>query len=948
MRTVRSFDPCLPCGVHMYLGKGKVLKKMHSPGDARPSPTSADRPASRAARRGAAATSGPSATASRRCSTSCRPRSTRAACERVEELVRLVTELYGGGLARVVELAGEALPTSAASSALADDDLVASLLVVHGLHPDGLPQRVERRARRRCGRSSAATAATSSCSTSTRTSGAVHLRLLGSCDGCPSSAVTLQPRSSGRSTRPRPRSSIIDVEEPTARAGPHRRCSLDRAKPRWRTTRRPGAGPCGDRPRSRCCSAIRDGAAAASARGRASAARCAASRSPTSTTTSSTSRPRPDVRLPRLLPAVHVRTAPAAAATGRCPIATSPSRDFAAADGAVGRAADPGQRRVLLPQLDARAGRRVLPEPGGRHRVAAAARRLGRRSSPPTPSLATLGPTSRRSSCARRRPVDGRRPPECFLVPIDACYELVGELRRLWRGFDGGSEAHDALDAFFDRVRAARRVRAAADERRSTFDVVDARAEPYAAVPTLCSGCAITRADGASRCTPSRCGARSDRAAAPALRRRRGGPAARAVRRARRSGATRCGRSCGPHVGTTVAGFTGSTEVDLPVPCTYDFEVAAAKYLHALDDGEIPLRAAVLRHGVLPRRERRLRAAPVAWHVEASFRLPVAGVARRDGPVLPEQRLDPAAPRHARRARSGTRPSGRCPTWDDASSGCSRKPARTLMTRAMPPVDRVRGGPSRRRRRAVRGLRALPVPRLGGEEPGALAVRRARPAGRSPSRRLRAVDACGPSASSIRGAGADAARPAPLPPGAGPHGRGAVDGELRAGRPARGRRRRVSAVGRGRRARARRRRRSRCCRCRPSRRERPLDLAGDATRSSEVARRRGTVVGRAIHRREPVDGRGRASRSRWADGPRPAATRDGRRSRTPPTGRRPRRRPRRGHAPVARRRAHAAGRRRRRVRLAARPARVRRGGGRRVPQRRHLPGARRRRRRRPT
>jgi hydrogenase large subunit len=31
MRTVRSFDPCLPCGVHMYLGKGKVLEKLHSP-----------------------------------------------------------------------------------------------------------------------------------------------------------------------------------------------------------------------------------------------------------------------------------------------------------------------------------------------------------------------------------------------------------------------------------------------------------------------------------------------------------------------------------------------------------------------------------------------------------------------------------------------------------------------------------------------------------------------------------------------------------------------------------------------------------------------------------------------------------------------------------------------------------------------------------------------------
>jgi len=31
MRTVRAFDPCLPCGVHMFLGKGRILKKMHSP-----------------------------------------------------------------------------------------------------------------------------------------------------------------------------------------------------------------------------------------------------------------------------------------------------------------------------------------------------------------------------------------------------------------------------------------------------------------------------------------------------------------------------------------------------------------------------------------------------------------------------------------------------------------------------------------------------------------------------------------------------------------------------------------------------------------------------------------------------------------------------------------------------------------------------------------------------
>jgi hydrogenase large subunit len=31
MRTVRSFDPCLPCGVHMYLGNGKELQVRHVP-----------------------------------------------------------------------------------------------------------------------------------------------------------------------------------------------------------------------------------------------------------------------------------------------------------------------------------------------------------------------------------------------------------------------------------------------------------------------------------------------------------------------------------------------------------------------------------------------------------------------------------------------------------------------------------------------------------------------------------------------------------------------------------------------------------------------------------------------------------------------------------------------------------------------------------------------------
>jgi hypothetical protein len=46
------------------------------------------------------------------------------------------------------------------------------------------------------------------------------------------------------------------------------------------------------------------------------------------------------------------------------------------------------------------------------------------------------------------------RSTECYIVPIDTCYELVGHLRRLWRGFDGGAEANAKLDTFFEGVRA--------------------------------------------------------------------------------------------------------------------------------------------------------------------------------------------------------------------------------------------------------------------------------------------------------------------------------------------------------------------------------------------------------------------------------------------------------------------------------------------------------------
>ncbi len=47
---------------------------------------------------------------------------------------------------------------------------------------------------------------------------------------------------------------------------------------------------------------------------------------------------------------------------------------------------------------------------------------------------------------------------ECWLVPIDACYELVGRVKRHWKGFDGGAELWEDLDGFLDGLRGRARL----------------------------------------------------------------------------------------------------------------------------------------------------------------------------------------------------------------------------------------------------------------------------------------------------------------------------------------------------------------------------------------------------------------------------------------------------------------------------------------------------------
>jgi hypothetical protein len=51
-----------------------------------------------------------------------------------------------------------------------------------------------------------------------------------------------------------------------------------------------------------------------------------------------------------------------------------------------------------------------------------------------------------------RVPDNDTEPPGCHLLPIDACYEFVGRLRMLWRGFDGGQDVRVYMDEFFSAI----------------------------------------------------------------------------------------------------------------------------------------------------------------------------------------------------------------------------------------------------------------------------------------------------------------------------------------------------------------------------------------------------------------------------------------------------------------------------------------------------------------
>jgi hypothetical protein len=154
------------------------------------------------------------------------------------------------------------------------------------------------------------------------------------------------------------------------------------------------------------------------------------------------------------------------------------------------------------------------------------------------------------------------------------------------------------------------------------FEVLDVAAEPYAVTPQLTARLRITEPAGrrihaiALRCQvrvqPHR--RRYDESEQLGLRGLFGEPG-------------RWGDTLKPfqwmQTNTTVPGFTGKTEVDLPLPCTYDLDVIGTRYLHALGAGDMPLDF-LFSGTVFLRGDTGFEVEQVPWACEAGYAMPVS------------------------------------------------------------------------------------------------------------------------------------------------------------------------------------------------------------------------------------------------------------------------------------------------------------------------------------
>ena len=235
-----------------------------------------------------------------------------------------------------------------------------------------------------------------------------------------------------------------------------------------------------------------------------------------------------------------------------------------------------------------------------------------------SPELGTLRPDV--EALLIRTP-DHEQEGSVHLVPIDRCYELVGRLRtpvarvRRWTGRPGGDRRV---------LRDGGRQEQAGGSSMSAFSftIVDIFAEQYAATPQLTVRLRIEESTGQTiHAIALRCQVRIEPQKRPY------DVADETGLRALFGDRDRWTDTLKPFLwmqaGAMVQGFTDITEVDLPLPCTYDFDLTGSRYLHAVGEGEIPI-VLLFSGTIFTRGANGFGVEQVPWDCEASYRLPVS------------------------------------------------------------------------------------------------------------------------------------------------------------------------------------------------------------------------------------------------------------------------------------------------------------------------------------
>lgn len=157
-----------------------------------------------------------------------------------------------------------------------------------------------------------------------------------------------------------------------------------------------------------------------------------------------------------------------------------------------------------------------------------------------------------------------------------------------------------------------------------SFEIIDAEVPAYAAVPTLTFKLRVTNAHEEERIHSVSLRSQVQ----IAVTRRRYSPEAQERLLELFGEPKRWRDTLHPLLWTNTSSvipqFDGSLVTDLPITCTYDFEVASTKYFDALEDGEIPL--AFMFSGTIfyEGEEGNLQVAQIPWSKESFYRLPVA------------------------------------------------------------------------------------------------------------------------------------------------------------------------------------------------------------------------------------------------------------------------------------------------------------------------------------